>query len=445
MRLRPKASTLFAAAVALTMAVLLVAAMLLGRTAEPGGRVVVTVRLWDEQVAKAYRESFDEFSRSHPDIDVRVNVVAYSSYFDTLRTDVAGGSADDIFWLSNAYFANYADSGRLMDVAKALGPNAADGWENSVVNQFTRNGVLWAVPQLTDGGIAVYFNADLVEAAGVDLARLMSMRWSPGDVDTLRPLLARLTVDANGRRADEPGFDAGRVRQWGYNAANDLQGIYLNYIGSAGGIFSDGDRFAFDNPGAAAAFTYLVGLINSDHVSPPASDTNSNGDFSRNQFLQGRMALFQSGTYNLAAVADQARFRWGVVPMPEGPVGRVSVTNGIAAAGNSATKHPEAVHQVLAWMGGARGNQYLGAKGAAIPAALDAQRVYFDYWARRGVDVGPFFAVLDGPRIPAPGGPGFPAGYQTLQPYFDEMFLGRADVANSLADAQKAANSAAQR
>src|ERR1700742_840700 len=133
MRLRLKASTLFAAAVALTMAVLLVAAMLLGRTAEPGGRVVVTVRLWDEQVAKAYRESFDEFSRSHPDIDVRVNVVAYSSYFDTLRTDVAGGSADDIFWLSNAYFANYADSRRLMNIGKTLGEGAASAWEPAVV------------------------------------------------------------------------------------------------------------------------------------------------------------------------------------------------------------------------------------------------------------------------------------------------------------------------
>ena len=109
---------------ALTMAVLLVAAVLLGRSTEPSGRTVVTVRLWDEQVAAAYRESFDEFSRTHPDIDVRVNVVAYATYFDTLRTDVAGGSADDIFWVSNAYFANYADSGRLMDIANVLGPTA---------------------------------------------------------------------------------------------------------------------------------------------------------------------------------------------------------------------------------------------------------------------------------------------------------------------------------
>ena len=33
--------------------------------------------------------------------------------------------------------------------------------------------------------------------------------------------------------------------------------------------------------------------------------------------------------------------------------GRVSVTNGIAAAGNAATKHPDAVRRVLAWMGSA--------------------------------------------------------------------------------------------
>jgi multiple sugar transport system substrate-binding protein len=443
--IRPKFSTMVAAGVALTMAALLVAAVLLGRSAEPAGRTVVTVRLWDEQVAAAYRESFAEFSRLHPDIEVRVNVVAYANYFDTLRTDAAGGSADDIFWLSNAYFAGYADSGRLMDIGKLLGPKAAAGWEPSVVEQFTRNGVLWGVPQLTDAGIAVYYNADLLEAAGVDPGRLNRVRWSPGDVDTLRPLLARLTVDADGRRADEPGFDAGRVRQWGYNAANDLQAIYLNYIGSAGGRFSDGDRFAFDNPGAETAFTYLVTLINEDHVAPPASDTNGNGDFSRNQFLQGRMALFQSGTYNLAAIAEQSRFRWGVAPMPIGPVGRVSVTNGIAAAGNSATEHPEAVREVLAWMGSARGNRYLGARGAAVPAVLAAQQVYFDYWARRGVDVKPFFTVLDGPRIPAPGGAGFPAGFQALQPFFDEMFLGRADVATTLAQAQAAANAAAQR
>ncbi|OPX10930.1 sugar ABC transporter substrate-binding protein [Mycobacterium sp. AT1] len=443
---KPKFSTLFAGALALVMVVLLGAAVLLGGSSERSGKTVVTVRLWDEQVAAAYRQSFDAFSREHPDVEVRINVVAYSSYFDTLRTDVAGGGADDVFWLSNAYFANYADNGRLLDVGKTLGTDAARAWDASVVRQFTRNGVLWGVPQLTDAGIAVYYNADLLDRAGVEPADLSDLKWSPDPAeDTLRPLLARLTVDAAGNRADTPRFDPDRIRQWGYNAANDLQGIYLNYVGSAGGAFQDGDRFAFDNPAAVQAFEYLVGLVNRDHVAPPASDTNGNGDFSRNQFLQGRMALFQSGTYNLAAIADQAPFRWGVTMLPTGPKGRVSVTNGIAAAGNAASPHPDAVRRVLEWMGSTRGNAFLGSGGAAIPAVTAAQPGYFAHWAARGVDVTPFFSVLDGPRIPAPGGPGFAAGYQALTPYFDEMFLGRRDVPSSLAAAQEAANAAADR
>ena len=443
---RPRFSTLFALGFVLIAALLAAAAVLLDVTARPhGGKTVVTVRLWDEQVAAAYRQSFAAFNRAHPDIEVHTNVVSYSTYFTTLRTDVAGGSGDDIFWISNAYLSGYADSGRLMDIGKTLGPSAASTWEPSVVEQFTRGGTLWGVPQLTDAGIAVYYNADLLAAAGVDVADLTALRWSPDGGDTLGPLLARLTVDADGRTAATPGFDAGRVRQWAYNAANDAQGIYLNYIGSAGGVFRAGDRFAFDNPGAVEAFTYLVRLINDDHVAPPASETNDNGDFSRNQFLAGRMALFQSGTYNLATIAGQAGFRWGVAMLPAGPTGRVSVTNGIAAAGNSASTHPDAVRQVLAWMGSTEGNQYVGRQGSAIPAVTPAQQVYFDYWLSKGVDVRPFFAVLNGPRIAAPGGAGFAAGNQVLKPYFDEMFLGRSDIATTLRRAQDAANAAAGR
>jgi len=446
---RPRFSTLAAGALAMVAVLLAATATLLDYSGEPhSDKIIVTVRIWGDPIAAAYRESFAAFNRAHPDIEVRTNTVAYPTYFNTLRTDMAGGSADDIFWLSNAYLAAYADSGRLMNIGTTLGPDAASGWEPAVVDQFTRGGVLWGVPQLTDAGIAVYYNADLLAAAGIDPAQLNSARWSPGGrdtQDTLRPLLNRLTVDADGNVAGTANFDGQRVRQWAYNAANDEQAIYLNYIGSAGGVFQRGDEFAFDNPAAIEAFRYLVGLINDDHVAPPASDTNDNGDFSRNQFLAGRMALFQSGTYNLAAVAKDATFRWGVAMLPIGPVGRVSVTNGIAAAGNSATMHPDAVRQVLAWMGSREGNAYLGRNGTAIPAVLSAQPVYFDYWAARGIDVTPFFSVLDGPRIPAPGGAGYAAGNDALKRYFDDMFLGRGDVATLLRQAQAAANAAARR
>ncbi|HEX5143674.1 MAG TPA: sugar ABC transporter substrate-binding protein [Mycobacterium sp.] len=435
---RPRFSTLFALGIAALVAVLLGAAVLLGHNTEPAGKTVLTVRLWDQQVAAAYRQSFDAFTAANPDIDVRIDTVSYASYFDTMRTDVAGGGAADVFWINNANFAAYADSGRLMPITPSR------DWAPAVVEQFTRNQTLWGVPQLTDAGIAVYYNADLLAEAGVDPAALTDLRWGGAD-DTLRPLAAQLTVDAAGRRAGTSGFDPARIRQWGYNAANDFQGIYLNFVASAGGTFHDGERFTFDNPQAATAFDYLVALINTDHVAPSAADTNDNGDFSRNQFLAGRMALFQSGTYNLANVATQAKFRWGVTLLPSGPQGRISVTNGVVAAGNSASHHPEQVRRLLAWLGSTEGNAYVGAAGAAIPAVLSAQQVYREYWRQRGVDVAPFFEVIEGPHVIAPGGTGFAAGLQATKPYFDEMFLGRLPVADALQQAQRAANTAAQR
>ncbi|MEU9806000.1 sugar ABC transporter substrate-binding protein [Mycobacterium sp. NPDC050853] len=396
----------------------------LGIPKTPHGKTVVTVRVWDEQVANAYRSSFDEFTRRNPDITVVTTVTSYAGYFNSLRTDVAGHGADDIFWLSNAYLSDYADTGNLIPVD----PQA--DWDPSVVTQFTRAGKLWGVPQLSDAGIALYYNKNLLDEAQVDPDELADLRWDADPaVDTLRPMLHRLTG---------PGH-------WAYNAANDLQGIYLNYLGSAGAVFQQDDKFAFANPQAEMAFRYLVDLINVDKVSPSAADTNDNNDFSRNQFLQGRMALFQSGTYNLAQIQQNATFPWGVAMMPAGPEGRVSVTNGIVAAANSSSPHPEAVKRVLAWMGSTDGNSFLGRSGSAIPAVLTAREPYLQHWADKGVDVGLFFEVLNGAQIAAPGGQGFGAGFAALKPYFAEMFLGRLDVHTALQQAQHAANRALER
>ncbi|WP_442790367.1 extracellular solute-binding protein [Nocardia sp. CDC153] len=408
------------------VAVLLVAAALwLGREGEGGGRTVVRMRIWDQSFVSAYRASLDEFQRTNPDLEVRITLVPWASYAQKLRLDVAGGIADDLFW-TNLY-EDYADSGHLMDIGAALGTQAAREWDPRAVAQYTRSGKLWAVPQFVDGGSAVYVNRELLARAGVDPAELATARWSPDPgQDTFRPMLRRLAP----------------VSAWPYNAANDFQSITLPYLGSAGGQLQRDGRFAFDSPAGRDAFGYTVGLV-ADGLSPSAADTNTSGDFAKNAFLQGRMALFQSGSFNLATVARNAGFSWGLAMIPEGPAGRASADNAIGVAGNAATQHPEAVRRVLAWLGSAAGNRYLGANGATIPAVVSEQQVYRDYWARHGVDVSPFFDVLRGRTIAAGGGAGFPAALQAMTPIFDEMYLGRIPVPEALARAQREADAAA--
>nr|WP_246279570.1 sugar ABC transporter substrate-binding protein [Psychromicrobium silvestre] len=405
-----------------------------------GDKVTVTVRLWDDQVQKAYDASFKEFESQNPNITVKTVLEPYATYFNKLRTDVSAGNADDIFWVSSSYFQPYADNGSLLPIGSDF-DSEKSGWVKAAVDQYTRKDQLWGVPQLTDGGLAVYYNQDMVTKAGVSLDNL---QWNPTDPskDTFLKAVQKLTLDSSGRTADNPAFDPKHIVQYGYNASQDLQAIYYNFIGQNGGAFQDGENFVFDSPQSVQAFQYIVDLINKYHVSPGAENSNDNGDFMRDQFIQGKIALFQSGTYNLKNVSDGAKFKWAVAPMPSGPAGAVSVVNNIIAAGNAKTTHKDATTKVLQWLGSTEGAKFIGAEGAAVPAVTGAQDSYASFWKAKNVDVSQFAKAAQGKTISAPIGTNYGAAANAWKPIFNEIFLGRTPVEAGLKQAQDAANKA---
>lgn len=428
-----------------TVALLSIASLTIGLAAcsssEDDGTSTVTFRIWsDDAVASAYEESFAAFEEQNPDIDVQVNQVPWKNYFDKLRADLSGGGGDDIFWVNAPNFSDYADNGSLVNVSETL-PGAVSGWEPSAVEKYTRDGSLWGVPQLIDGGKVLYYNKKLVADAGIDLTNLT---WDPSNaqVDTFLPALKKLTVDSSGRTADQPGFDASAVAQYGFNSAWDFDAIVGNFIASNGGQYQADGKYVFaDDAAAVAAIEYVVGLVNDAHVSPSSADTNDNSNFSRDQFLQGKLAVFESGAYNLASISEGANFDWGLAPIPAGPKGRIPVTNSIIAAGNAATKHSDATQKVLEWIGSEEGSKPLGAQGSLIPAVTAAQQSYFDYWQTKGVDARLFpEGVQDGVLKNDPV-PGAQAATADLESAWKEIFAGRAgSIPDALKKAQETAN-----
>jgi len=412
------------------------------RSQASGGKTTVTVRIWDDQVLKAYQASFDAFTKANPDIAVKINLVPYADYFTKLPLDIAGGGIDDIFWLNSSPFGALADSGALINIDQAL-PNDKAGWVKAAVDQYTRKGVLWGVPALTDGRTVLYYNKKLLGGAGVDPANLT---WSPDPAaDTFLPAARKLTKDAAGKTADQPGFDATKADQYALNAANDLGAIYYNFIGSNGGAFQAQDgSFVFAQDKSAQAIQYLVDLINKDHVGPSAADTNDNGDFSRDKFLQGKLALFESGTYNLKNIVDGAKFDWGIAPMLKGPAGRVSVVNSVIAAGNAKSPHQGATIKVLKWLGSTAGASFVGQTGAALPAVTAAQQSYYDFWKAKQVDTTQFGQASGTATIEAPFGAKFLDANNAYNPIFKEIFAGRLPVTTGLQKAQDAANTASK-
>lgn len=406
-------------------------------------QVTVNVRLWDETIKPAYEASFEQFESKNPDINVEVTQVPWANYFDKLRADASAGNAGDIFWLNGANYLSYAESGNIMDIGTEF-EDLKGGWVSSVVDQYSSDGKLWGVPQLTDGGIAVYYNQDLLKKAGLSTEDLQDLEWNPDnpEEDTFLKTVQKLTLDNQGHTAADPAFDPKNVVQYGYNASQDLQAIYYNFGGSNGGTFQEGDEFTFSDPQTVEAMAYVVDLINKYHVSPPASTSNNNGDYLRNQFLQGKIALFQSGLYNLKNVASDAKFEWALAPMPAGPEGRVSVAPGVIAAGNAKSEHPEETKKVLQWLGSDEGAKPIGAQGAALPAVEGAQGSFLDYWESQGVDPTAFAEAASGKVIPAPTGANYAAAQTAFKPIFDEIFEGRTPVKEGLEKAEEAANQA---
>lgn len=467
------------------------------------GVTTVTFRVWDDDAASAYRESFDVFTVTHRDILVDVEVVPWESYWSELEADLAAGTAPDVFWTNTANVEQYARAGQLLSITEELG-DAHEQWQPALVELYTHDEQLWGVPQLWDA-VVLYYNAEMVQRAGVDPTLLT---WAParsaaddgepsgadtdppttdddasvasdepvpaatdeptdadgvvppesteappetiteehgaavdGPADSLLPAAQSLTVDAEGRSAAEADFDPTQVVQYGFNAEPHLQAVLLPFLAQAGATFQDGGAFAFDSPEGVAALSYLTELVEVHHVAPPV-DPRAGSDVGLEAFLDGRLALFQSGPYHLREIARAADFEWGIAPVVAGPAGPVSLVHGIVAAGHAGSPHEKVVIEVLTWVGSADGQLALASQGVALPGAVEAQSAYLDYWGRAGVDVTPLLEAAEGPLTPPPTGPAVQAGLEAVVPILAAALAGERPVDEAVAAAQLAGNEA---
>src|SRR5690606_13329100 len=158
------------------------------------GEKSLTFRLWDEAAKPAYEESFAAFTEQSG-WSVSIDLVPWADYWTKLPLDVASGDMADVYWMNSANFVQLQQSGDLLAVDEVV-PEGADQWEQSVVDLYTRDGSLWGVPQLWDS-IALFYNVDLVEKAGVDVSALSFDPTAASD--PLREAARALTLDGAGR------------------------------------------------------------------------------------------------------------------------------------------------------------------------------------------------------------------------------------------------------
>jgi len=405
-----------------------------------GDKGTLTFRLWDENAVAAYEESFAAFTEQSG-WNVKIDVVPWADYWTRLPLDVASGDAADVYWMNSANYVLYKDSGDLLDINEVV-PDGASQWEKAVVDLYSRDGGLWGVPQIWDS-IAVFYNKALVEEARVDPSALA---FDPAaDTDSLREAGQKLTVDGEGRHPGEDGFDVDSRAQFGFNSQADRQAIIGPMLASNGAQWQDEDVYTFASPEGIEAFQYMADLINVENIAPSAADTNENGDFTRDLFTQGKLALFQSGPYNLLPVSDGVAdsFEWALAAPVAGPDGAKSLVHGVVAVGNAKADDEQqaGIAELLTWLGSKDGQLPLAEQGVSFPGHVDAQDAYIEFWKGKGVDVSVFVEAAKNPAE-ADTGARANAGLTAAMPIFQEVFIGRLSAADGIPQAQEEGNAA---
>lgn len=403
----------------------------------PPDEDTLLLRIWDERARSPYEESVSAFT-SATGIAVRVESQEWNEYWQALPLDVAGGTAADVAWMNTANLEQYLQSESLLDAGAAIG-DAAGRWEPAATDLYRRDETLWGVPQTWDISMLAA-NRSLTDEAGVDPGALT---YDPAaDTDPLRDAARALTVDPGGLHPGDEGFDPAARERFGFSAHLDRTAVLGPFIAGQGGRWQDEDgTFAFASPEGIAAVQYLADLAG-EHLAPAGTETVGDPDLCRDLFIDGRLGLLQTGSYDLAQLAGgiAGGFGWDLHPVVGGPQGSHPLVHAVAAVGIDGGDEDRnaAIGELLAWLGSVDGQRPLAAAGIGIPAHRELRGAFQEHWAGQGVDVTALGAEQDGTAAPETGVRSA-EGAEAALPIFAEVFRGEATAEEAMPRAQEAA------
>jgi multiple sugar transport system substrate-binding protein len=295
--------------------------------------------------------------------------------------------------------------------------------------------------------IAMFYDPAALEDAGIDPATLKDLTWNPRDGGTFEKTVAHLTVDANGIRGDEQGFDKNNVRQYGIGSDGAGGGgwgqtQWSNFTGSAGWQVTDrnpwGTRFNLDQPAFQDTLTWYFGLARKGYRPSFAEIGGNNPVGPDKQIQSGLAAMAFDGSWKISTftgLTDTAgnKLEIGIAPTPIGPTGkRASMFNGLADSVTSLSKQPENAAKWVKFMSGEECQNIIGESGVVFPArpAGTEKAIAFNRDERK-LDVTPFTdQVKDKTTFLFPVTSNAADILALMQPRMDAVYIGDAPVSS---------------
>ncbi|WP_223694118.1 ABC transporter substrate-binding protein [Leifsonia poae] len=400
-----------------------------------GGKVTVNWWTWDDHQAANYALCIPGFEKANPDITVKISQYNVNDYFTKLTAGFVSGTAPDAFQNSVPLLGQYAGQKQIMPLDDLIKKSnfdmstfniGVDSWKYT-------DGKQYGIP-LDWAGAAIYFNEDMVKAAGLTDDQIKNMTWNPDDGGTFDKIVAHLTVDKNGKRGDEPGFDKNNVKTYGIGtlAAGDFNGQtswnpFVTTLGwkLGGDVKAWPKQLPFDDPRLAKTLDYIRTLGDRGLMPKFGQFTVSSAE----QMGAGQVAMAQDGTWNATTLTKVPGLKVGIAPTVEGPDGRGMISNSNANNIYVGTKHVDQTWKWVSYMGTVGCQTIAGKTATFLPSIAQALQATVDAQKAEGVDISSFVEALKGGELyPAPPTANGQELVDTLQPMFEAFFNGEGDT-----------------
>lgn len=285
-----------------------------GTGGDEGKKVEILLGYYSSDSSDAkMKELIEQFEKQHPNITVKTQSAPYGQFYQKLDTQIAAGQAPDVWLSDGVYVMKYAQRGAAKDLTDWIARDLkADEYYGLDFNK-DADGRYWGVPQGIQVGV-LFYNKELFDKAGVAYP---SDEWTWED---LKSSAAKLTVDAGGKTAEDSGFDAASVNQFGLTFFSITEGWFSVMKSYGGGTLDEkAENSIINSPENKQAFEWMVDGMQRGIITDPV-DLKS---------FQSNTAVFPSGSaamrigiYARVQAANEAGLNYDVALLPKGPDGK---------------------------------------------------------------------------------------------------------------------------
>jgi multiple sugar transport system substrate-binding protein len=380
---------------------------------------------WDGDNAKAIQALIDKFNATHPGIQVKNVTFPWGDLYTKMQAAAQGSgdslpavAAGDIAWTAALH-----RSGRLVNLAPAVKKaklNLADFYPELLKYSYY-NRKLEALPVSTNN-LALFYNKDLFQKAGLDPSK------PPTTWDQLRADAKKIAALGNGIQGFEIYTQPGEGLTW------QLQ----PYIWQAGGDFLNKSYTApaFNNAAGQKALGFLVGLIQTDHV----TEAGQWGAFDK-----GQAGMRIDGSWMVNTYAHQSPFSVGtaMIPIPMGGKHATNMGGEQIFVFNSASKaEQKAATTFSLWLASTPVQVQWDQATSFMPTrASVANNSAIKKWEQATPQL-KAFVVQQQYAHARPPIPNYPAVSDAFSKAIEPAFYGKVSVAQALSDAAKGVTAA---